>query len=104
MQTRMSQNHAGDRALCRGQLGSPPNALGQLADVSAAWFGPGAVTLDALLLNYQPASGGGECALSGETEKQALPGTVNRGRRTGALCRSHRRLTGVFSRGPERRR
>ena len=103
MQTRMSQNHAGDRALCGGQLGSPPNALGQLADVSAAWFVLGAVTRDALLFNYQPASGG-ECALSGETERQALPGTVSRGRRTGALCRSHRRLTGVFSRGPERRR
>lgn len=65
----MSQNHAGDRALCGGQLGSPPqNALGQLADVSAAWFVPGAVTRDALLFNYQPASGG-RCALSGETRE-----------------------------------
>ena len=68
MQTRMSQNHAGDRALCGGQLGSPPNALGQLSDVSAAWFGPGAVTRNALLLNYQPASGGGVRPVGGDRE------------------------------------
>lgn len=93
MQRGRSQNLAGDRLLCGGQL----------ADVTAAWFVPGAVTRDAIVFNYQ-LPGVGECTLSGRSERETLPGTVSRGRRTGALCQSHRRSTGVFSRGPERRR
>ena len=54
MQGGRSQSHAGDRLLCGGQL----------ADVTAAWFAPGAVTRDAFLSNYQ-LPGVGEYTLSG---------------------------------------
>lgn len=93
MQRGRSQNHAADRALCGGQL----------ADVAAAWFVPGAVTRDVFLFNYQR-PGGGSVPCRGRSEKETLPGTVSRGMKTGALCQSRRRSTGVFSRGPERRR